>query len=967
MTQRRRRRDWEAWEAKKRQKKQRQRRVLVLIGLAILLLMAVILGRRIAGRFFSFGEAEAAYVETQAQTFTYSNGDSLFRPGTEDLRQDPETSIRYFDGLLLVYLDTELSREETGALAALVDGELVGQVRGIVNFLQLRVPAEDLPGINALADRLMAQEHVIFSGYDYPVYLTTDRSGTEENPWAEGTGAFDEASPGGSNWWAEAIGAYTAWEYSDRCTDYTVGIIDNGFYFGHQELEGRIESLENLYCGVEAHGTHVAGIIGATDNDMGIRGVADGAQLLVADWSAASSWDPNKNYVASGEVLELHKQMVEQGANVINNSWSCTVLSESAYRYEHSNYDFFRYVISYLPGFQHALEQDYASYLKSCEEEGERTALDSMILILDLLNSGQSDFLFVKSAGNGYDNEGTEGYDTVRCGHFNSMTKECYQKHLSDASYSYEELRDHVLIVSSVKNERNGDGQYAVDTGTNYGANVDIWAPGVGIYSTVPEVVMGNPAKNPADADRIAPFLAVASGYQNLDGTSMAAPMVAGSAALLWALDPSLEAAEVKAYLLDYAGEAYGAVQRIGPVPMLNIGQAVQALVQEHEEQIRPIGEVRSEEDTDGSDESSPSKSPSKSPSTSSEAGEPEETAGGESVPTVLASSDTSAGVYRMGRAAEGDGALFYCNSESETLYRLGEGESIPQPFLTQEELGGEPQLVMATEEYLYVRCSLPAQSLVKCYTFDGDLVGEIHGLNGGWIYFENGFLYSASAYTFVYRAKAADGAEAEVLIPKCPARGFTVCDGWLYYGTEDRELWRCRSDGTNATLLADFQSFSWSIAEGAWLDNIYDGNLVYLVDFDLPAVIHSLDLSRGAITDLTVAEENQTISGSHFNDLSAYGTGYRIGSVYIYRRNTLQGDYAIYGYDLDTGEDTLLVSVDQQYHQLTPVWVSGSNKLYYELSEYDKEAMCWKSSLCSIGLDGSGQRTLPFDRSVWY
>ncbi len=62
---------------------------------------------------------------------------------------------------------------------------------------------------------------------------------------------------------------------------------------------------------------------------------------------------------------------------------------------------------------------------------------------------------------------------------------------------------------------------------SNYGKiKVDIFAPGKGIYSTVPK-----------------------SKYENNDGTSMASPVAAGCAAVLWAYFPSLTAAQVKEIL----------------------------------------------------------------------------------------------------------------------------------------------------------------------------------------------------------------------------------------------------------------------------------------------------------------------------------------------------------------------------------------------------------------------------------
>lgn len=62
---------------------------------------------------------------------------------------------------------------------------------------------------------------------------------------------------------------------------------------------------------------------------------------------------------------------------------------------------------------------------------------------------------------------------------------------------------------------------------SNYGAtSVDLAAPGVSIYSTVP------------------------GGYGSKSGTSMAAPHVAGAAALAWAVDPTLTMTQVRARIL---------------------------------------------------------------------------------------------------------------------------------------------------------------------------------------------------------------------------------------------------------------------------------------------------------------------------------------------------------------------------------------------------------------------------------
>jgi cell wall-associated protease len=74
-----------------------------------------------------------------------------------------------------------------------------------------------------------------------------------------------------------------------------------------------------------------------------------------------------------------------------------------------------------------------------------------------------------------------------------------------------------------------GDGEDFIGSFTNYGKKtVDVFSPGVAIYSTVPH-----------------------NGYKNHDGTSMAAPAVAGVAALMMTYFPELTAVEIKNILME--------------------------------------------------------------------------------------------------------------------------------------------------------------------------------------------------------------------------------------------------------------------------------------------------------------------------------------------------------------------------------------------------------------------------------
>lgn len=99
--------------------------------------------------------------------------------------------------------------------------------------------------------------------------------------------------------------------------------------------------------------------------------------------------------------------------------------------------------------------------------------------------------------------------------------------------------------VLCVGNTTSADVRYTHATfGSNYGAQVDIAAPGTGILSTVP---------NFSDA----------SGYGTKTGTSMASPLVAGVAALVWSNNPGWSRAQVEDRLLRTAVPLPG--QQVGP------------------------------------------------------------------------------------------------------------------------------------------------------------------------------------------------------------------------------------------------------------------------------------------------------------------------------------------------------------------------------------------------------------------
>jgi len=95
-----------------------------------------------------------------------------------------------------------------------------------------------------------------------------------------------------------------------------------------------------------------------------------------------------------------------------------------------------------------------------------------------------------------------------------------------DDNINGKEFTDTMITIGALNYEYN---ENLVASFSNYGKNnVDLFSPGVQIYATVPE-----------------------NKYKFLDGTSMAAPEVAGVAALIRAYFPKLKAREVKQILMD--------------------------------------------------------------------------------------------------------------------------------------------------------------------------------------------------------------------------------------------------------------------------------------------------------------------------------------------------------------------------------------------------------------------------------
>jgi subtilisin family serine protease len=311
--------------------------------------------------------------------------------------------------------------------------------------------------------------------YAEPNYVYRHAATSNDAYYTNGSlwGMYGDATSPANQFGSQAGQAWAAGR--TNCGAVYVGIIDEGYYYDHEDLAANVgtnpgETAGNgvdddgngyvddvygwdfagnnssVFDGVgDDHGTHVAGTIGGVGgNGIGVAGVCWSVKLLNAKFLGATGGTTANAVKSVDYFTDLKKR---HGINLVatSNSWGGG-------------------------GFSQALADAIA-------------------------RANTADILFIAAAGN----------STVDCD--------------TGACYPAEYASDNVIAVASTT---SGGG---ISSFSNFGATtVDIGAPGSGIWSTVP--VSGKGRK-------------VASGYASYNGTSMATPHVSGAAALYAAYHPA--------------------------------------------------------------------------------------------------------------------------------------------------------------------------------------------------------------------------------------------------------------------------------------------------------------------------------------------------------------------------------------------------------------------------------------------
>ena len=352
------------------------------------------------------------------------------------------------------------------------------------------------------------------------VELPTDKKGEAPAPQSGAAGGLNSmrdetasAAPAGANeeifnWGAVAMHAREAEAVNVKRAPVTVAVVDSGVEDTHPDLEGRVDTSRSVKCSVNGvatqdfygwrdefyHGTHVAGIIAANHNDIGIDGIAPESTIVAIEAT-------NDNRLIYPEYVTCaFMWAASHGVDVVNNSYSM---------------DPWVYWSPTDPEQAAGLEAATRS-IKYAQDKG---------------------LAVIAAAGN-------EGVDidnpTIDNGSPTDVPTPTKNRAVQ-GGIRVPSMLDGVAQVSAVGQAYNVKPGLSLGRAefSNYGNTIDFAAPGDQIYSTVP-------------------LLFYPSGYAVADGTSMATPHVSGVAALIKSVHPELSGAQVIDLMKKQAAANYG-------------------------------------------------------------------------------------------------------------------------------------------------------------------------------------------------------------------------------------------------------------------------------------------------------------------------------------------------------------------------------------------------------------------------
>lgn len=466
----------------------------------------------------------------------------------------------YVNNELLVTLDSSESLSALKDYLRTIGGEVVGEIPVTADYQILLPDTHTQEELDQMIEQLKALPYVRHSSLNYAFELENDAISGSSAYYPNDKKWDDWSGNSGNNWNMKAIDAPGAWVYRDQMQPVNVGVIEKMFDPYHEDLTFQEMPFGNVsamgpykYNGLgwwtseQSHGTHVAGIIGADfNNGKGVCGVAPNAKLYGATYKKGKT---GQFYFSQKTALSYLVQIKR-----------CRVLNLSYCLGEHG------LMYSASKGNQTAqqafndLNTDLAEFLGDLEE---RTG--NSFLICKSANNDNDDLFYKKDEEdikNGVEYFWHEQYkkDSDYNKYKNRFKKDKWVSGGADAKWDIysgienPEVKDSIIVVGATAVsgmhsyfgcKHNG---YQIAVSSDRGTRVDVLAPGgdsatstdfsdAQIYSTVGDGVVG---------------------YGYKAGTSMATPHVAGVAAMIFGIDPTFTAKEVKDIIKSTATGSYG-------------------------------------------------------------------------------------------------------------------------------------------------------------------------------------------------------------------------------------------------------------------------------------------------------------------------------------------------------------------------------------------------------------------------
>lgn len=473
-----------------------------------------------------------------------------------------QDGINYVDAHLLVTASDDAKYSSIRKLCKKKKGEIIGYI-SMTNDYQINFPdGKTYEELQAIINEWSENDLIEYVNLEFVYEFSTNSYDYSSDPWIAGSDPKDTSgkdwnvvTPEGANWWAESIMMPHVWEMEDEYESINIGVVDTYFdvqnedltdVFAENGIVGQDDiNVSELYKnakeadkGAIAHGTVDAGIIAARNNGFGICGISQNASLY-----GVSLWGGREDSISSMGCKYAIAYLLTNNVKAINISM----------------------------GFPDELE--YAYYQEMTGKDDRTQAKDAVIPWITEMSTflkkclDQYDFLLIASAGNG----NTRYYNKVSISEENPYGYEIAEKHTEyhgmDSRYSMwgcitdERVAEHIMVVGSVDlniDTQNSGHSYRVSSFSNPGNRVNIYAPGGYIIKDGSETNIRILSDYPTNIT------------DYLQGTSQAAPMVTGTAALVWGINPELSAVQVKQIICQSAEKMDSGERRLNTYRAVN-------------------------------------------------------------------------------------------------------------------------------------------------------------------------------------------------------------------------------------------------------------------------------------------------------------------------------------------------------------------------------------------------------------